>query len=136
VAQREAVSVADAPNWAATRFGLAQEELELRILRDRLGCKHIGVNYMRFGPDWRPTTGHRHPAGGEEVYVLVEGSAQIKIGDEIVHMAAPAAIRVPSEEFRAIRVAGDRPAVFVAAGYPIEDPDETEFAPNFWPEDS
>lgn len=131
----EALPVAEAPNWAETRFGLAEDELELRILRDELGCKNVAVNYMRYGPDWRLTTGHRHLPGGEEVYVLVEGSAQIKIGDEIVHMDAPAAIRVPSEEFRAIRAAGGGPAVFVAAGYPIENPDDTEFAPDFWPED-
>jgi mannose-6-phosphate isomerase-like protein (cupin superfamily) len=67
------------------------------------------------------------------VYVLVEGRAEIKIGDRIVPMDAPSAIRVPSEEFRAIRAVGDEPAVFVAVGYPIEDPDETEFAADFWP---
>lgn len=125
--------VGDAPNWAEMRFGLAADELELRVLRDRLGCEHIGVSYLRFGPDWPLTTGHRHPAGGEEVYVLIEGSARIKIGEDVVHMEAPAAIRVPSEEFRAIRAAGDAPAVFVVAGYPIEDPDETVLAPDFWP---
>lgn len=135
MSQPEPVSVADAPNWAATRFGLAEDQLDLRILRDELGCEHVAVNYMRYGPDWQLTTGHRHPPGGEEVYVLIEGSAQIKIGDEIIGMDAPAAIRVPSEEVRAIRAAGDGPAVFVAAGYPIEDPDDTEFAPGFWPED-
>jgi mannose-6-phosphate isomerase-like protein (cupin superfamily) len=67
--------------------------------------------------------------------VLVEGSAQVKIGDEIVDMDAPAAIRVSSEEFRAIRATGEKTAVFVAAGYPIENPDDTEFAPDFWPAD-
>jgi hypothetical protein len=62
-----AVRVAEAPNWAESRFGLAADELELRILRDELGCEHVAVNYMRYGPEWRLTTGHRHPPGGEEV---------------------------------------------------------------------
>ena len=127
--------ISDAPNWAQTRFRLAENELDLRILRGRLQCEHIGVSYMRFGPKWRLTSGHRHPEGGEEVYVLVDGSARIKIDDQILHMDAPSAIRVRSEQFRAIRAAGDAPAVFVVAGYPIEEPTATEFAPDFWPED-
>jgi mannose-6-phosphate isomerase-like protein (cupin superfamily) len=92
------------------------------------------VSYLRFGPDWRLTVGHRHPGGGEEVYVLVEGSARIKIEDQILQMQAPAAVRVHGDQFRAIRAEGDRAAVFVAVGT-IDDPDVTEFAPDFWRED-
>ena len=129
----EVLPIEDAPNWAQTRFGLAETELDLRILRGRLRCEHLGVSYLRFGAGWRMTLGHRHPPGGEEVYVLVEGRARIKVGDRILSMAAPSAIRVAAEQFRAIRAVGEAPAVFVVVGYPIEDPTETEFAPDFWP---
>jgi mannose-6-phosphate isomerase-like protein (cupin superfamily) len=135
VERAEVLSIADAPNWAQTRFGLAETELDLRILRGRLQCEHVGVSYMRFGAGWRLTVGHRHPPGGEEVYVLVEGRAEIKVGDQILSMTAPSAVRVPGEQFRAVRAVGEAPAIFVVVGYPIEDPDETEFAPGFWPED-
>jgi uncharacterized cupin superfamily protein len=134
VEQPKVVAIADAPNWAQTRFGLAEAELELRILRGVLGCEHVGVSYLRFGPGWRLTVGHRHPGGGEEVYVLVAGSARIKIEEEILHMSAPSAIRVHGDQFRTIRAEGDMTAVFVAAGT-IDDANATEFAPNFWPED-
>ena len=80
------------------------------------------------------TLGHRHPGGGEEIYVLIEGSARIKVGNEIYKMDAPSAIRVHGDSFRAIRAEGDMPAVFVVAGT-IDDPEDTEFAPDFWPED-
>ena len=132
--QPEVLAISDAPNWAQTRFGLAESELELRVLRGVLGCEHVGVSYLRFGPGWQLTVGHRHPGGGEEVYVLVEGSARIKIEEQILHMQAPSAIRVHGDQFRAIRAEGDMPAVFVAAGT-IDDPSETEFAAGFWPED-
>jgi mannose-6-phosphate isomerase-like protein (cupin superfamily) len=135
VEQPEVLPIADAPNWAETRFGLAETELDLRILRGRLRCEHVGVSYVRFGAGWRLTLGHRHPPGGEEVYVLVEGRAEIKVGDQILSMAAPSAIRVPGEQFRAVRAVGDVPATFVVVGYPIEDPNETVFARDFWPED-
>jgi uncharacterized cupin superfamily protein len=134
VEQPEVLPITDAPNWARTRFGLAENELELRILRGVLGCEHVGVSYLRFGPGWPMTIGHRHPGGGEEVYVLVEGSARIKIEEQILHMHAPSAIRVHGDQFRAIRAEGDTAAVFVAAGT-IDDPSVTEFAANFWRED-
>ena len=126
--------VQDAPNWAESRFGVAQDKFELRILRDVLGCEHIGVSYLRFGPAWRSPVGHRHPTG-EEVYVLVEGRARMKIETEIVTLEAPSAVRVRGRQLRAIRPFGDAPAVFVVAGYPIDDPDATEIIPNFWPAD-
>jgi hypothetical protein len=51
VEQPEVLAIADAPNWAQSRFGLAETELDLRILRGRLDCEHVGVTYMRYGPD-------------------------------------------------------------------------------------
>lgn len=128
----QVVQIADAPNWAKTRFDLTEDEFELRILRDALHCEHVGISYLRFGPEWRLTVGHRHPAG-EEIYVLVEGRARIKIDGEVFAMTAPSAIRVPGDRFRAIRADGRTPAVFVVASYPIDNPDATEFLPDFWP---
>jgi uncharacterized cupin superfamily protein len=134
VEQPKVLPISDAPNWAQTRFGLAETELDMRILRGVLGCEHVGVSYLRFGPGWRLTVGHRHPGGGEEVYVLIEGSARIKVEDQILRMDAPSAIRVHGDQFRTIRAEGARAAVFVAAGT-IDDPSATEFAPDFWRED-
>lgn len=136
VGRSDVLAIAEAPNWALLRFGFSESDLDLRILRGALGCEHLGISYLRFGAGWRLTLGHRHPGGGEEVYVLVEGSARIKIEDEILHMDAPSAVRVPGEQFRAIRAEGDAPAVFVVAGYPIDAPADTEFAPDFWAEDA
>jgi len=129
----EVLNIEDAPNWARKRFGIAESDLDMRVLRGALGCEHIGISYLRFGPGWRSTVGHRHP-GGEEVYVLVEGRARIKVEDEIHELRAPSAIRVRGDQLRAIRADGPGPAVFVVAGYPMDDPELTELAPGFWPE--
>jgi mannose-6-phosphate isomerase-like protein (cupin superfamily) len=129
------VHVRDAPNWAATRFGLDPAVLDMRILRGVLGCAHVGVSYLRFGPGRPLTVGHRHPGGGEEVYVLVSGRAEIKIGDEVFPMEPVSAVRVAADRLRGIRAAGDEEAAFVVVGYPIDDPDETEIVPGFWPRD-
>jgi hypothetical protein len=42
---------------------------------------------------------------------------------------------VHGDDLRAIRADGDAPAVFIVAGT-IDDPEETEFARDFWPEDA
>jgi hypothetical protein len=126
--------IADAPNWARTRFDLDESDLDMRIMRGVLGCEHVGISYIRYGPEFRITLGHRHPGGGEEIYVLVEGRARMKVGDTVVSLEAPAALRVHGDLFRAIRADGGAPAVFVVAGT-IDDPDETEFAHDFWPKD-
>jgi mannose-6-phosphate isomerase-like protein (cupin superfamily) len=126
------VRIGAAPNWAALRFGVPEERFEMRVLRDALGCEHIGVSWLRFAPSWRSPVGHRHPAG-EEVYVLVDGSARMKIDEQIVEMEAPSAVRVRGEQLRAIRPLGDAGAVFVVAGHPIDDPDATEIVRDFWP---
>lgn len=130
----QVLPISDAPNWARTRFDLDESDLDMRIMRGVLGCERIGISYIRYGPDFRITLGHRHPGGGEEIYVLVEGRARMKVGDTVVTLEAPAALRVHGDLFRAIRADGGEPAVFVVAGT-IDDPDETEFAHDFWPKD-
>jgi hypothetical protein len=129
------VRIDAAPNWAASRFGVPQESFEMRVLRDALGCEHVGVSWLRFAPSWRSTVGHRHP-GGEEVYVLVERRARMKIDGEVVEMEAPSAVRVRGEQLRAVRPLEDADAVFVVAGHPIDDPDQTEIVQDFWPADT
>ena len=74
---------------------------------------------------------HRHPAG-EEVYVLVSGRAEIKIGESRFALEPMSAVRVPSNELRALRNAGDEQALLIVAGYPQNSAEEVEFAPNFW----
>jgi hypothetical protein len=129
------VRVEDAPNWAATRFGLEPSVLDMRIMRGVLGCAHVGVSYLRFGPGQPLTVGHRHPGSGEEIYVLVSGRAEIKIDDDVFSMEPVSAVRVQGDRLRAIRAVGEAEAAFVVVGYPIDDPDETEIVPGFWPEE-
>ena len=108
-------------------------QFELRILRDALGCERIGVSYERFGAGWKLTTGHRHPAGEEEVYVLISGRAQAKVNDEIVDLEPWSALWVDASAARAIRAIGEEDAVFIAVGAGKSDRERTEFLPKFWP---
>jgi mannose-6-phosphate isomerase-like protein (cupin superfamily) len=64
--------------------------------------------------------------------VLVSGSAQAKIGHEVVELEPWDALRVSPRTVFAIRAAGGEEAVFIAAGAPHTEVDRTKFVPGFW----
>lgn len=126
------VKVFDVPDQAPN-FGLRPDQFELRFLRNDLGCEDCGVSYERFGPGWKSTTGHRHKRQ-EEIYLLVSGRAQAKVGDDIVDLEPWTALRVPPETVRLIRAVGDEDAVFVTVGAPNTGPGDGELVQDFWPD--
>ena len=65
----------------APNFGLSPQ-LESRMARVPLEMENAGLTYIRIAPGYRIPYGHKH-RNQEEVYVLVSGSARIKIEDEI-----------------------------------------------------
>ena len=133
MAEYKVVKVSDVPDQAP-RFGLGPDEHEIRFLRNDLGCEHCGVSYARFGSGWQPTRGHTHRRQ-EEVYLLVSGRAQCKVGDDIVDMEPWTAIRMPPETPRAVRAVGDEDAVFVMIGAPNTGPGDADGLHDFWPTD-
>lgn len=124
------VPVADAPDLAAD-VGMDPENFEIRLLREQLGLRNFAVTFQRFAGGWRPTRGHRHGIQ-EEVYFLVSGRAQAKLGDDVVELEPWTAVRVPPETARAFRAAGDEDARFVIVAAPQAGFDDVEFIPDFW----
>ena len=132
MAEYTVVKTADVPDQAP-RFGLRPDQFEIRFLRNDLGCEFCGVSYGRFGAGWKQTRGHRHKRQ-EEIYVLVSGRAQCKVGDDVVDMEPWTAIRIPPETPRCVRAVGDEDAVFVLVGAPNTGPGDAEDVPDFWPD--
>lgn len=108
----------DVPNMAE-QFGI--EGLEARFGRKSLETAQHGVSYFRFPPDFRTPFGHKH-AEQEEVYVLVSGSARIKIEDETVELALFDAVRVPADAARCVE-GGPEGAELIITGAPAVDND-------------
>ena len=78
----------------APKFGYAPD-LESRFARRALGLENSGISYFKAAPGFRVPFGHRHTEQ-EEVYVVVAGSARIKLDDEVVDLGAWDAVRVPA----------------------------------------
>jgi uncharacterized cupin superfamily protein len=113
----------------AERFGLAPK-IEFRMGRVALGLENSGVSYQRLEPNFRMPFGHQHKQQ-EEVYVLVSGSARMKLDDAIVELERWDAIRVPKETVRGTE-AGPEGAEFLVIGAPNTGPGDADIHQGWW----
>ena len=113
----------------APNFGLSPD-LEARMARVPLGLENSGVTYLRIAPGFRIPFGHKHKQQ-EEVYVLVSGSARVKLEDEVRELKQWDAVRVHRDTFRGFE-AGDDGAEFLAIGAPNTGPGDAEVVPGWW----
>jgi mannose-6-phosphate isomerase-like protein (cupin superfamily) len=112
----------------APQFGFPPE-MQARFARDPMGMERTGMTYFRISPGFRIPFGHRHE-DQEEVYVLIKGSARIKVGDDIVELAELDAVRVPGNTFRNLE-AGPDGAEVLAFGERAT-PEQSEIVPGWW----
>ena len=112
----------------APKFGMSAE-LEARFARTALGGETLGLSLMKLAPGFRMPFGHRH-AGQEEVYVVVRGSARIKVEEEIVELAEWDAIRFDKNTMRAVE-AGPDGVEYLAFGAG-DDPTDAELVQDWW----
>jgi mannose-6-phosphate isomerase-like protein (cupin superfamily) len=71
----------------------------------------------------------------EEIYILINGSAEMKVGDDVFELKPWSAVRVPAELMRGIK-GGPEGAELIAVGAPNTGPgDGDEPDPNWTWED-
>jgi mannose-6-phosphate isomerase-like protein (cupin superfamily) len=113
----------------APNFGLSPD-LEFRMARVGLGLENSGLSYLRVAPGFRLPFGHKHK-NQEEVYVLVSGSARMKIEDEVKELEQWDAVRVHKDTMRTIE-GGDEGAEFLVVGAPNTGPGDAETVQGWW----
>ena len=113
----------------APNFGYAPD-LEARMARVPLGLEHSGLSYFRLAPGFRIPWGHKHKQQ-EEVYVLVNGSARIKIEDEVRDLKQWDAVRLDRDTMRSFE-AGPDGAEFIAVGAPNTGPGDADVTQDWW----
>jgi uncharacterized cupin superfamily protein len=112
----------------APKFDMPSE-MEAHFGRTALGGETLGLSLMKLGPGFRIPFGHKHE-GQEEVYVVVRGSARIKVEDEIVELGEWDAIRFDKDTMRAVE-AGPNGVEYLAFGAG-DDPRDAEMVANWW----
>jgi mannose-6-phosphate isomerase-like protein (cupin superfamily) len=105
------------------------EEMDARFARRAIEGETLGLTLMKLAPNFRIPFGHKHE-GQEEVYVVVRGSARVKVDDEIVELAEWDAIRFDKDTMRNVE-AGPEGIEYLAFGAG-KDPTDAEMAPGWW----
>jgi mannose-6-phosphate isomerase-like protein (cupin superfamily) len=112
----------------APNFGMP-EEMEARFARRAIDGETLGLSLFTLAPGFRIPFGHKHESQ-EEVYVVVRGSARVKVEDEIVELREWDAIRFPKSTMRQVE-AGPDGVDYLAFGAG-DDPTEADMAPGWW----
>jgi len=112
----------------APKFGMP--ELEFRMARVPLELENSGVTYLRIDPNFRLPFGHTHNVQ-EEVYVVISGSARIKLDDDIVELKQFDAVRIHNETMRNLE-GGPEGAELIAIGAPNTGPGDGPMTQGWW----
>ncbi|HEY1597830.1 MAG TPA: cupin domain-containing protein [Thermoleophilaceae bacterium] len=113
----------------APKFGFAPD-LESRFARKALELENSGLSYYKVAPGYRLPFGHTH-GEQEEVYLVLTGSARIKVGDEVVELGEWDALRVPADVTRGFE-AGPEGAEILAFGAPNTENKDAEMVQGWW----
>jgi mannose-6-phosphate isomerase-like protein (cupin superfamily) len=97
----------------APKFDMPSK-MEARFGRTPLGGETLGLSLMKLEPNFRIPFGYKHE-GQEEVYVVVRGSARIKVEDEVVEVGEWDAIRFDKDTMRNVE-AGPEGVEYLAFG--------------------
>jgi mannose-6-phosphate isomerase-like protein (cupin superfamily) len=112
----------------APNFGMPAE-MEARFARRAVGGETLGLSLFTLAPGFRIPFGHKHETQ-EEVYVVVRGSARVKVEDEIVELGEWDAIRFDKDTMRAVE-AGPEGLEYLAFGAGT-DPQDVEMVQGWW----
>jgi mannose-6-phosphate isomerase-like protein (cupin superfamily) len=106
--------------------------IEAHFAKQALGCEKSGVSYLKLEPNFHPPFGHRH-AEQEEVYVVIAGSALIKLDDDELELGTLDAVRMAPDVMRAVK-AGPDGCELILFGAPKPPEQDVEMEPGWWPE--
>jgi mannose-6-phosphate isomerase-like protein (cupin superfamily) len=113
---------------AAQRFGV--EGLEARFARGALELEQSGLSYFRVAPDVRLPWGHSH-SEQEEIYLVVSGSARVKLDDEVIELKQWGAVRIAPGVMRSFE-GGDGGAEIIAFGAPNTENKDIDMVQGWW----
>ena len=113
----------------APRFQMG-EGIEAHFARKALGLEKSGIAYFKLGPDYVLPFGHTH-SEQEEIYLVISGSARVKLDDEQVELNALDAVRIPAGVTRGM-AAGPDGAELIAFGAPNNENGDLEMVPGFF----
>ena len=108
---------------------------EMRFLTYEIGAEQAAITWRRMPAETggKGSYGHRHKTQ-EEIYLVVSGTLQFKLDDEVIDVPAGTVVRVAPHVARSVWNEGPDDVELVIVGKKIEDPHgDAEHVPDFWP---
>ena len=106
--------------------------MEGRFGRKHLDSRDLGVSHFRYEPNLRSPLAHSHREQ-EEAYIVVAGSGQILLDEEVLPLRQWDVVRVAPEVVRAFEAGPDGLDVIAVGGPKPEEGDGVRAEAN-WPE--
>ena len=108
---------------------------EMRFLTQPLGNRQVAVTHRKMPPGsgGKGSYGHRHKTQ-EEVYFVISGTLEFKLGDEVIDVPAGSAVRVAPDTVRSVWNEGPEDAALVIVSTRVDDVrDDVDLVEDFWP---
>jgi mannose-6-phosphate isomerase-like protein (cupin superfamily) len=109
---------------------------EMRLLTYSIDAEQAALTWRRMPPQTggKGSYGHRHKTQ-EEIYLVLSGTLQFKLDDELVDVPSGTVVRVAPHVARSVWNEGPDDAELVIAARKLDgDPrDDTEYVEGFWP---
>ena len=108
---------------------------EMRLATYEIGAEQAALTWRRMPAQTggKGSYGHRHKTQ-EEIYLVVSGTLQFKLDDDVVDVPAGTVVRVAPQVVRSVWNEGPDDAELVIAAKKIDDPEgDAETVPDFWP---
>jgi mannose-6-phosphate isomerase-like protein (cupin superfamily) len=109
---------------------------EMRMFAGPIGAEQVAFTYRRMPPQTggKGSYGHSHK-NQEEVYFVISGTLQFKLGDDVIDVGPKTAVRVAPSCVRSVWNDSAEDAELVICSVKVDDPQsETDLHENFWPE--
>lgn len=110
---------------------------EMRMMTTGLGAEQVAFTFRRMPQHTggKGSYGHRHKLQ-EEVYFVVSGKLQFKLGDEVVDLESGTAVRVAPETWRSVWNDEPEDAELIIVSKVVEggSRDDAEYLEDFWPQ--
>ena len=104
---------------------------QMRVLNSdigrQLGSEAFGARMWRLAPG-QASTRHRH-GRQVELYVLLEGTGRVRVGDDVLTLAPLSALEVDPRQVRQVFNDTDADALWLVVGTPVEAADTRQMTP-------
>src|SRR4051812_18083899 len=108
----------------------------MRFLTEHLGNTQVAFTHRVMPPQTggKGSYGHRHKTQ-EEIYFVISGRLQFKLGDDVIELGKHEAVRVPPQTWRGVWNDEPEDAELIIVSQRIDDPgaDGERSDEDFWP---